>query len=441
MKNFIKILILLVVFSTNVIAQQEQQRGLVGSDNWLELWTEFTPETLEYNENTEIIAGNITEDITLYKAHTYLLVGNVFVTNNAILSIEPGTVIKGDFESKATLTITKGAGIIAEGTITDPIVFTSNKSVKKAGDWGGIVILGDGFTNKSGESFAASLYPEIEAYDYNHTKYGGESLKRNSGYLSYVRVEYAGGKAIKSNETNALLLAGVGAETTINNIMVSYSEGNSITVIGGEVNLDKMISFRAKNIDFNFDYGTKSQINNSLALRSPYVSYAFGDSKCIRVASYINEGVDFSKDGTEVVATNMTLLTDTDDLNYAINSGLVRESIYVGENTSFKIESSVISGFAKALLLNENIAINDVNLSRIQFKNVLFNNFGEHVFSEKNNYNKDLENWYANPYFSNTYSKTSHSLLFKGLNNSRNRDYRLRVDEKVVMNNNLRSTK
>jgi hypothetical protein len=40
------------------------------------------------------------------------------------------------------LVITKEP-IIADGLETDPIVFTSNRSLKKAGDWGGIIILGD----------------------------------------------------------------------------------------------------------------------------------------------------------------------------------------------------------------------------------------------------------------------------------------------------------
>ena len=437
MKNFIKIMIVLLVASNSINAQQE--RGLTGNDNWLDLWTEFRPDAVSYNENTEILTGNITEDITLYKEHTYLLMGNVFVTNNAILSIEPGTIIKGDFESKATLTITKGASIIAEGTSTDPIIFTSNKRVKKAGDWGGIIILGDGFTNKVGKSFAASFYPKIEASNINYTNYGGESLKSNSGYISYVRVEYAGGKTKKSNITNGLLLAGVGAKTTINNVMISYSAGNSFSVIGGKVNLDKMISYKAKNIDYNFDYGTKSNINNALALRSPYVSS--DNSKCIRAVSYVSEDVDFSKKGTEVVATNMTLLADADDIDYAINSGLMRESIYIGENTNFKMESSVISGFSKAALLNENIAITDVDLSRIQFKNVLFNNFKGTIFSKYNNSNNEnLEDWYANPDFSNVYSNTNHSLLFVGLNNNKNRDYRLRDNKTIAKNNSAKRT-
>mgnify|MGYP003637046790 CR=1 FL=1 len=72
------------------------------------------------------------------------------MTNNAVLTIEPGTLIIGDFETKGTLIFTKGSQIIADGLETDPIVFSSNRGVKKAGDWGGIVLLGDAPINKFG---------------------------------------------------------------------------------------------------------------------------------------------------------------------------------------------------------------------------------------------------------------------------------------------------
>src|SRR5690606_12587768 len=164
MKNFTKTLWLLITFSISVNAQQE--RGIIGSNNWLNTWTEFAPNKVNYGETTHILSGNITEDTVLYKKYTYLLLGNVFVTNNAILSIEPGTVIMGDSESNATLTITVGAGIIAEGTLYDPIVFTSSKMTKKAGDWGGIIILGDGHTNNFGQNSVTSLYTDLEPSNY-----------------------------------------------------------------------------------------------------------------------------------------------------------------------------------------------------------------------------------------------------------------------------------
>ena len=68
--------------------------------------------------------------------------------------------------------------------------------------------------------------------------------------------------------------------------------------------------------------------------------------------------VDFSKNETKVIAKNMTLLTDSDNIESDIESGLVREALYVGEKTTFVFDKSVVSGFNPAVFLNENIEIN-----------------------------------------------------------------------------------
>lgn len=431
MKNFTKVVWLLIIVSISMSAQQEV--GIIGTNNWLNVWTEFVPNKVNYGENTHILSGNISEDLTLEKKNIYLLVGNVFVTNNAILSIEPGTVILGDAQTKATLTITTGAAIIAEGTLTDPIIFTSNKSNKKAGDWGGIIILGDGNTNKLGGNSATPFYAELESSNYANTNYGGESLKNNSGFLSYVRIEFAGGKSKRHQVPNALLLAGVGKETTINNVMISHSGGHAVNVIGGEMNMNQMVSYKSYGNDFNFSYGAVINITNSLAVRSPYSSSS--DSRSIHVMSYekANE-IDFTKQATSVVAQNITLVTDSETLENDIKVGLVKESIYVGEHTNFSMEKSVVSGFSKAVILDQNIIINDTNLSKIKLKNTYFNNCNGNIFSNLNENNEDLENWYGNPSFLNVYSKTLHAELFIELNTNKKPDYRLKISKIIAMN-------
>jgi len=431
MKNFTRIVLLLIIVSGSVNAQQET--GILGSNNWLNGWTEFMPNKTTYGEATHILSGNITEDTVLYKKNTYLLLGNVFVTNNAVLSIEPGTVILGDSESNATLTITVGAAIIAEGTLYDPIVFTSNKMTKKAGDWGGIIILGDGHTNNFGQNSVTSLYTDLEPSNYANTNFGGEGLKNNSGFISYVRIEYAGAKFKNAQVPNALLLAGVGAETSINNVMVSYSAGNAVNVIGGEVNMNQMISYKSNGNDYNFSYGTTSNISNSLAVRSPYISS--NQSRCINAVSFDNANdVDFTKQGTVVAAKNMTFLTDSENLDNDIKVGLIKESIYIGANTNFSMDRSVISGFNKAVILDESIQINDASLAKIKLKHIYFNNCNGNIFSNFNENNEDLENWYGNASFFNTYSKTNHSELFINLNTSKKPDYRLSIDKIIAMN-------
>jgi hypothetical protein len=435
MKSFTKMSFLISFFIIgNIFGQQE--KGIIGTDNWLYNWTEFKPNQQNYDEPTQILTGNITKDTRLTKRNTYLLLGNVFVTNNATLTIEPGTVILGDYASKASLTISKGATLIAEGSETDPIIFTSNKSVKRAGDWGGIIILGDAPTNKFGNGSVASFYKELQSSQYLFTNFGGTNVESNSGALKYVRIEYAGKRIKNDDYFNGLLLAGVGTQTIIENVMVSYSAGNSFEIWGGEVNLFKLVSYRSNSNDYKFNFGAQSKLDNSLAVRSPYVSSSNG-SRCLQIASYDKiEEVDFSKKGTMVVAKNLTFINDSENLMADIEKGLVKEAVYIAENASLDMNKSVISGFNPAVLFEDKIIVNQENLEKIKFSDMYFNNCNGNIFVENNSNNEDLENWYGNTAFFNVYAKSYNSETFIDLKNEKRPDFRLRIN-KIIATNDL----
>ncbi|HNU60452.1 MAG TPA: hypothetical protein PKI08_10940, partial [Aquaticitalea sp.] len=291
MKNFTRLFFVFFIMTLGAHAQQE--KGIIGNNNWLNPWSEFRPMHVDYGEPTQILSGDIVADTKLYKKHVYLLTGNVFVTNNATLTIEPGTVIMGDSKTNGTLTISKGAKIMAEGLETDPIVFTSNQNVKKEGDWGGIIILGDAPINKYGNG--SSIDYGLRPSSYENISYGGPDIYSNSGIFRYVRIEFAGKRTKDYGYFSALTLAGVGSSTLLENIMVSYCAGNSFDIIGGDLNLSKAVSFRSSRRDYNFNYGAQCNISNSLAIRSPYVSGS-GKSVCMYLASYNKkEEVDFAK--------------------------------------------------------------------------------------------------------------------------------------------------
>ncbi|MEY4008434.1 MAG: hypothetical protein RLZZ467_1501, partial [Gemmatimonadota bacterium] len=75
-----------------------------------------------------VISSDITINRTLFKDTTYTLSGFIKVTNGATLTIQPGTVIKGDYNIVgSSLFITRGAKIQAVGTAAAPIVFTSSQ--------------------------------------------------------------------------------------------------------------------------------------------------------------------------------------------------------------------------------------------------------------------------------------------------------------------------
>jgi len=429
-KNYFLIIFLLFFPFLSLFSQQE--KGIYGSENWLNIWTEFNSSAKQYPEPTQILSGTISSDTQLSKKETYLLLGDVFVTDSTTLSIEAGTVILADYKSKASLFISNGSKIMAEGTQTDPIVFSSNRNGKKKGDWGGIFILGNAPVNKIGDEWALLDYglnpPSSETMSY-----GGDDVNSNSGILKYVRIEYAGKKTKEYGNFNGLTLAAVGEETVIENVMVSYSEGNAFYVLGGNTILFQLVSFRSKRNDFVFNYGAQSLLTNSLVVKSPYHT-ASGKASSIYLASYNEKDeVDPTKKGTYLVAENLTLMVLSKNLEADTKVGLVHEAMYVKEGTSFLINKSVFSGYNPAVNLNNNIWINDENLHKMRFTNMYFNNCKGNIYSENMPNNEDLENWYGNSAFNNVYSYGSDSETFIDVKNLDNPDFRLRIN-KIIAN-------
>ena len=430
MKKFTQISLFFLFAISLSFAQQE--KGITGYNNWLNTWTEFKPNTLRHGEPTQILSGNISTDTKLRKRDVYLLLGDVFVTNNATLTIEPGTVIMGDFKTKGSLTISKGSKIIANGTQTDPIVFTSNRSNKKQGDWGGVFVLGEAPLNIFGN--ISSLNYGLESSSTENIAYGGENVESDSGILKYIRIEYAGKRTKEYGYFNGLTLGGIGNKTVLENIMVSYCAGNSISVLGGSTILEKVVSYRSSRNDYEFNYGAQSQLINSLAVRSPYISSASG-SRCIVVKSYdIKEDSDTSKKETYVNAENLTLVNVSDDIKTDISMGLVQEAIYVGADVSFSINRSVLSGFYPAVVMDNKIKLNNENLEKIKFTKTYFNNCKGNIYRKGYTTNDDLESWYGSRAFDNLYAKGSDEETFIDVLDNRNPDFRLKVNRIIASN-------
>jgi hypothetical protein len=426
MKTKLQIAILTLLSSFFLQAQQ-QPKGIIGNTNWMSNWANFKPANTEYNEATNIIAGNIDKDTKLLKRNTYQLVGVVYVTNNATLTIEPGTVIRGDDKTCGTLVITNGAKIMAEGLETDPIVFTSNKEIaeRKPGDWGGLIILGKAPINTLGglHTLPFDLEPML-----NH--YGGQDPEDNSGILKYVRVEYAGRKLSSLKELNGISLAGVGKKTVLSNIQVSYSNDDSFESYGGNLILNNLISYRTTDDDFDFTQGVQCTITNSIAIRHPFSSDVSG-SRCFEVDSYDKIGnTDMSKKLTKIDATNITLVNLEEN-----NQGLVRESVYVRENTYFNLSNSIISGFTPFVLLEGNIGDGEVNLSKISFKNLVINNCNGGITSESGSGNPAIQRYYGNPAFFLDYTKLKNNELFAMPNIKGNPDFRMNQNNAIAIGN------
>ncbi|MCC6837559.1 MAG: cell shape-determining protein MreB, partial [Bacteroidia bacterium] len=176
--------------------------------DWTNGWANWDPENTNYGNPTTTVSSDITTNTTWTTGTIVNLQNKVFVKNNAVLTIQPGVIVRGDKATQGTLIITKGAKIVAQGTSSNPIVFTSGEAagVRAEGDWGGLLILGKGQNNQPGgianiEGLAVST----------DTEYGGTDDADSSGVLSYCRVEFSGIALQPNKETNGITFGSVGS--------------------------------------------------------------------------------------------------------------------------------------------------------------------------------------------------------------------------------------
>lgn len=278
-------------------------KGAFGTTDWTANWTNFNPKTTVYGATTETLSGTISANRTLDASKVYLLSGFVYVSSGVTLTIPAGTVIRGDATSKATLIITQGAKLIAEGTSAKPIVFTSNKEVgsRNPGDWGGLILLGKAVNNNPGGK--GIIEGGIDAAQAVH---GGTDNADNSGILKYVRVEFPGIAFVKDNEINGITFGSVGTGTTVDYVQVSYSGDDSFEWFGGSVNAKHLVSIA--NIDdvFDFDNGFSGKLQYLVAQRDPGLADQAGQANGIESDNSAGDFVTAPR--TRPIISNMTII-------------------------------------------------------------------------------------------------------------------------------------
>jgi hypothetical protein len=284
--------------------------------------------------STTTLTGNINTTTTLTSDKVWTLKGYVYVTDGAKLIIQPGTTIVSDVAEKGALCIERGSQIIAEGTQSKPIVFTSGRpeGQRTPGDWGGIVILGRAKTNRSSE-------PTIEGGI--GRPYGGTNDSDNSGVLRFVRIEYAGIAALPNSEINALTLGGVGNGTILENIQTIYANDDAFEFFGGTVNGKNLYAFATADDDFDFDFGYTGTITNGVAKRDPQ----FVDS------GDAGNGVECDNDGTGSAAQPYThpKLFNMILVGPNVSTALANHNLGLRfrRSTQFTMKNSVVWGWMK----------------------------------------------------------------------------------------------
>jgi hypothetical protein len=302
-------------------------------------------------ENT-ILEGRITANRTLKADYVYKLRGLVYVTNGAVLTIEPGTKIVGEKGKNGGLIITRSCKIIADGTPEKPIVFTSEETSPQRGDWAGVVLLGNAPTNSSfnGQQGVGEIEGGINNSD-GLGLYGlgaSSNPADNSGILRYVRIEYAGYAFLPDKEINGLTFGGVGNSTIVDYVQVSYANDDSFEWFGGTVNCSHLISFRTLDDDFDTDNGFSGRVQFGIALRD----FAVADiSKSEAFESDNDANGSQLLPQTKAIFSNMTVIGPRQASNNIGNS-LFLAAAQIRRNSSISIFNSIFMGWPVGLLID-----------------------------------------------------------------------------------------
>jgi len=280
---------------------------------WTDSWTNFDPNTTVYQPTTVTVSADIIASTTWTANNVYNLSGQIFVTNGATLTIQPGTVIRGDVDplKKSALVISRGSKIIAEGTAANPIVFTSGKAVntRQPGDWGGLVLLGRGLFNSASGFANVEGFSPLDSNDIR-MRFGADTANGevannadNSGILKYVRIEFAGVLLSANNEINGLTLGAVGSATTIDYVQCSFVNDDSFEWFGGAVNCKHLIAYRGVDDDFDTDGGYSGKVQFCLGVRDPLL---FDATYAAQSGASTSEGFESDNNSAGSTATPLT---------------------------------------------------------------------------------------------------------------------------------------
>ena len=235
------------------------------------------------------VSGSITSNTTWTSSNIYKLNQKVVVQDGATLTIEPGTIIKGSSGTgslASALVIARGGKLMAEGTATEPIIFTSeadnialgqtmgtNLDQNDRGLWGGLIVLGKAPCSFSGDVDALQI-EGIPAED-TWGLYGGSNASDNSGVIKYVSIRHGGALIGEGNEINGLTLGGVGTGTEIDHIEVVANVDDGIEFFGGTVDASNLLVWAQGDDAIDIDQAYSGTIDNVVVHLGDVSDHAF----------------------------------------------------------------------------------------------------------------------------------------------------------------------
>jgi hypothetical protein len=254
------------------------------------------PSQTTWGDTVQVLA-DITTNTTWTKDHLYwvgdTLHPNIYVTNNATLTIQPGTRIEGHYgtghflgggvgSGQGTLIIKRDGRVVADGTALEPIIFTCRlpnfpgprgeaAGTRWPGCWGGLIIAGNATINSDSPTsdHASPAIPsrgtaggcdEEQDESDASTLYGGCNDADSSGVLRYVRAEYGGARFSPTQERNGITFNGVGSHTLVDYVQSHASLDDGTEYFGGTVNIKHLLLTANEDDNFDYNYGYRGSV-------------------------------------------------------------------------------------------------------------------------------------------------------------------------------------
>lgn len=305
------------------------------------------------------ISSNIIQNTTWETGKTYILESRIAVVNGVTLTIQPGVVVKGQAGTGANATallVARGAKLMAEGTATSPIIFTSvadeivpgeiaspNLDPDLNGLWGGVLILGYAPISADAPSVQIEGIPPSDP----NGLYGGDNSTDNSGVIRYVSIRHGGTNIGEGNEINGLTLGGVGSGTVIENIEIVANQDDGIEWFGGKVDVKNVIFWNIGDDAVDTDQSWGGTLDNFIIINPFDECFELdGPEGSMQDSHTLINGSARADDAQGLVdLDDNSLVTMTNIYFFTIKDGQDFDLNPVGLNAS-DLQATITAGFA-----------------------------------------------------------------------------------------------
>jgi len=275
----------------------------------------FSNYTQAIGRTNTIVGGPIFENTTWTKdGNPYIVIDTIDVLSGVTLTIEPGVQVK--FNSGERLLVS--GDLIAIGTETEPILFTSNLPNPQPGDWGNIEFLEGSLPTQvdpSGNYLSGSILKHCIV------EYGGKNVYAAIWVISH----YISNCIIRNNTTEAI--RSVGSPTAITYVIENQLINNSSGVVGYYMLIDGNQIYNNNADSIGGIYAHWSTVTNNIVSGNGNRVYEYLDTRLGGISaesSTVEKNIvrdNFGKDGGGIKVFSSTVKDNVVIGNTAVSRG------------------------------------------------------------------------------------------------------------------------